>query len=86
MQIPKFFVLSMAAGSLLLAASAGAGEPGKMSFFVTSAGPGNGANLGGLAGADVHLDRLCHIRRLSVWSRQVAGHVAAQCTQVQQTA
>lgn len=24
----------------------------KMSFFITSAGPGNGANLGGLAGAD----------------------------------
>ena len=23
-----------------------------MSFFITSAGPGNGANLGGLAGAD----------------------------------
>jgi hypothetical protein len=25
-----------------------------MSFFITSAGPGNGANLGGLAGADAH--------------------------------
>jgi len=25
-----------------------------MSFFLTSAGPGNGANLGGLAGADEH--------------------------------
>ena len=25
-----------------------------MSFFVTSAGPGNGANLGGLEGADAH--------------------------------
>jgi len=25
-----------------------------MSFFITSAGPGNGANLGGLAGADQH--------------------------------
>jgi len=58
MQIPKFFVLSIAAGSLLLAASAGAGEPGKMSFFVTSAGPGNGANLGGLAGADAHCQKL----------------------------
>jgi len=29
-----------------------------MSFFVTSAGPGDGANLGGLAGADVHCSNL----------------------------
>src|SRR5262245_21882225 len=27
-------------------------KPNQMSFFVTSAGSGNGANLGGLAGAD----------------------------------
>ena len=29
-----------------------------MSFFITSAGPGNGANLGGLTGADAHCQRL----------------------------
>ena len=29
-----------------------------MSFFVTSAGPGDGANLGGLAGADKHCQTL----------------------------
>jgi hypothetical protein len=29
-----------------------------MSFFLTSAGPGNGANLGGLAGADAHCQKL----------------------------
>jgi hypothetical protein len=29
-----------------------------MTFFVTSAGPGNGANLGGLAGADGHCQKL----------------------------
>jgi hypothetical protein len=29
-----------------------------MSFFITSAGPGNGANLGGLAGADAWCQRL----------------------------
>ena len=28
------------------------------SFFITSAGPGNGANLGGLAGADQHCQNL----------------------------
>ena len=30
----------------------------QMSFFVTSAGPGSGANLGGLAGADKHCQTL----------------------------
>jgi len=29
-----------------------------MSFFVTSTGPGNGGNLGGLAGADAHCQQL----------------------------
>ncbi|MGH9318544.1 MAG: hypothetical protein ACRD3V_01435 [Vicinamibacteria bacterium] len=29
-----------------------------MSFFIASAGPGNGANLGGLTGADQHCQRL----------------------------
>ena len=29
-----------------------------MSFFITSAGPGNGANLGGLTGADAHCQKL----------------------------
>jgi len=30
----------------------------RMSFFITSVGPGQGANLGGLAGADAHCQRL----------------------------
>ena len=33
-------------------------ESGEMSFFLTSAGPGDGANLGGLAGADAHCGTL----------------------------
>jgi len=33
-------------------------QQGSMSFFVTSAGPGNGADLGGLAGADKHCQAL----------------------------
>src|SRR6476646_5331890 len=40
--------------AILCAASAQA-QQANMSFFVTSAGPGKGADLGGLAGAD----RLC---------------------------
>jgi hypothetical protein len=46
----------VAAISLLPAATAWA-QSG-MSFFVTSAGPGNGADLGGLAGADKHCQAL----------------------------
>jgi len=34
------------------------GSGDDMSFFVTSAGPGNGADLGGLAGADKHCQTL----------------------------
>jgi hypothetical protein len=33
-------------------------QANNMTFFVTSAGPGNGANLGGLAGADAHCQKL----------------------------
>jgi len=33
-------------------------QQNQMSFFVTSAGPGNGANLGGLTGADKHCQTL----------------------------
>ena len=50
-------------GSLLLAAVASAGlvssttvqaQQAEMSFFISSAGKGNGADLGGIAGADAH--------------------------------
>ena len=60
------------AGALVLAAcapgdapeadaDADAGEMGEqapMTFFITSAGPGDGANLGGLEGADAHCETL----------------------------
>jgi hypothetical protein len=54
--------LSVSLGTYLVLAQGGGGgqqapqQP--MSFFVTSAGPGNGANLGGLAGADAHCQKL----------------------------
>lgn len=50
----------IAAGALILAGCAT--EPGQsgagMTFFITSAGPGNGANLGGVEGADRHCQSL----------------------------
>ena len=48
-------------------ASDSAANSGTMSFFITSAGPGDGANLGGLEGADVH----CQARAAAVGS---GGH------------
>jgi hypothetical protein len=39
-------------------AEAAAMTASEMTFFVTSAGPGNGADLGGLAGADRHCQQL----------------------------
>ncbi len=47
-----------AAAAALLTACATTPSSGPMGFFVTSAGPGNGADLGGLAGADAHCQKL----------------------------
>lgn len=49
------FLVALAAASLVAHAAA---PKGPMGFFVTSAGPGNGADLGGLAGADAHCHKL----------------------------
>ena len=56
-------LLTWAAACLLLAATvytatAQAPQTPAMSFFITSVGPGNGADLGGLAGADRHCQAL----------------------------
>ena len=46
----RLLALALLSGACGLAAAQDSG----MSFFLTSAGPGDGANLGGLAGADAH--------------------------------
>jgi hypothetical protein len=48
----------LASSLLLLGASMGFAQGHTMSFFVTSVGLGDGANLGGLAGADAHCQAL----------------------------
>jgi hypothetical protein len=51
----------LASGALLalvLSGTARAQEAANMTFFVTSEGPGKGADLGGLAGADAHCQKL----------------------------
>ena len=51
--------LSMAAtAAVLLVACATQSPNAPMSFFITSTNPGNGGNLGGLAGADAHCQKL----------------------------
>jgi hypothetical protein len=44
--------------SCFLVAQNAKNPPMPMSFFITSAGPGDGGNLGGLAGADAHCQKL----------------------------
>src|SRR5690606_8159369 len=52
-------VLAAAVAALIGSVSAAAQEAHPdMSFFITSEGPGNGADLGGLEGADAHCQQL----------------------------
>jgi hypothetical protein len=53
----RWSIVAMAALSLGLGAGAPAQET-EMSFFITSVGPGNGADLGGLDGADAYCEQL----------------------------
>jgi hypothetical protein len=51
-------IAAAAAATLAIAAPAVAQDGANMSFFITSTGLGDGANLGGLAGADAHCMKL----------------------------
>ena len=50
--------LSATLAAVLVIAATAAPRQQNLSFFITSAGPGNGANLGGLEGADKHCQTL----------------------------
>lgn len=54
----KRITLTAVAATALLTACATGPSTGPMSFFVTSVGGGDGANLGGLSGADAHCRKL----------------------------
>src|SRR5262245_3264067 len=70
--------------ALVLAQQPAPPAPQPMSFFVTSAGKGDGANLGGLAGADAHCQALAAAagRGSATWhaylSTQGSGAVSAR--------
>ena len=57
MKSSAMIVLLAGLGACAMPARVGSGAP-PMSFFITSAGPGRGADLGGLAGADAHCRKL----------------------------
>jgi hypothetical protein len=60
--VDKAMGLTTLASAALLTLGLGSGaqaqQSSEMTFFVTSAGPGNGADLGGLEGADQHCQQL----------------------------
>lgn len=57
----------------------GAAATAKTTFFITSAGPGNGANVGGLAGADRHCQSLADAAGITGVSwRAYLSTIAAQ--------
>src|SRR5947208_2795115 len=54
----RFSILAAAALLSLGLSGSGQSQQANMTFFVTSAGPGKGGDLGGLAGADQHCQSL----------------------------
>jgi hypothetical protein len=50
--------LLLASAAFALPAATAQAQQADMTFFITSAGPGNGADLGGLEGADAHCQSL----------------------------
>jgi hypothetical protein len=57
-------MIGAAFGLLILAAQAAA-QDRSISFFITSQSPGDGGNLGGLAGADAHCQKLAEAAGVS---------------------
>lgn len=54
----RYTAATMLAGLAIIVAAPAMAQQSAMSFFVTSTGVGNGANLGGLEGADKHCQTL----------------------------
>ena len=62
----KIILISMVALAASLSQAAAQDQDTTMSFFITSAGPGKGANLGGLEGADNHCKSLAEAAGMTV--------------------
>ena len=74
-----FFAGAMAGAIVCVAAAAYAQTANTMSFFITSVGKGDGANLGGLAGADAH----CATLAKAAGSAKTSWHAYLSATPVQ---
>jgi hypothetical protein len=69
---------NLIAALLLFAAPAALGQQNPMNFFITSEGPGNGADLGGLEGADQHCTELARIVGVGgIWRAYLSATAAA---------
>lgn len=66
----------MAAGAHGVGAQGAAQADPRMSFFITSVGTGNGANLGGLAGADAHCQNLA--KAVGAGNKQWRAYLSTQ--------
>lgn len=73
--------LAVLAALLLVGASPAPQQAQRMSFFITSVGPGNGADLGGLAGADRHCHQLA--QAAGVGDRTWRAYLSATATEGQ---
>lgn len=73
-----FAVLAGATGLLLGASPSDRAPTETMSFFITSVGPGDGANLGGLAGADRYCAQLAE--SAGVRGREWRAYLSATAT------
>ena len=51
-------IIRVSFAAMVICAAPALAQDSAMSFFITSQGPGDGANLGGLAGADAHCRQL----------------------------
>jgi hypothetical protein len=54
----RLVTATVACAAFAALAAPAVGQNADISFFITSVGPGDGANLGGLAGADAHCTSL----------------------------
>jgi hypothetical protein len=71
----------LASAALMALSLTGSGQAqNNMTFFITSAGPGKGADLGGLAGADAHCQQLAQAAGAGgkTWRAYLSTNAAAQ--------
>jgi hypothetical protein len=73
------FVVAAALVTVASPAFAQSQQPPRMSFFITSAGPGDGAKLGGLEGADAHCKQLADAAGVTgrTWRAYLSATAAA---------